>query len=109
MQSAGTERANGIRKRPAGSGKWQENAKKILNSGNKPKDLLKTRHLAFFGAKNKPKTNPILSAKIANQSEKTGLRWQVSGVRCRGLNQDSEFRSQDSGKERAGRRGAQRQ
>jgi hypothetical protein len=52
MESAGTERGKEIRKRPAGDGKWQEDAKKILNRGNEPKDLLKTEHLAFFGTKN---------------------------------------------------------
>jgi hypothetical protein len=68
MESAGTERGKEIGKRPAGGGKRQENAKKMLNRGNKLKDLLKTQDLAFFGAKNKPKTNSILSAKSANQT-----------------------------------------
>jgi hypothetical protein len=48
MESAGTERRKRVRKRPAGSGKRQENPKKILNSGNKPKDLLETQDLASF-------------------------------------------------------------
>jgi hypothetical protein len=47
-------------------------SKKILNRGNEPKDLLKTHDLSFFGAKNEPKTNPILSAKRGNKSEKAG-------------------------------------
>jgi hypothetical protein len=41
-----------VRIRPGGVGKWGENAKKILNRGNEPKDLLKTKELAFSGAKN---------------------------------------------------------
>ena len=65
MESAGRERGKGIRKRPAEGGKRSENAKKILNRGNEPKDLLKSRHLALFGAKNEPKTNSILCAKMS--------------------------------------------
>jgi hypothetical protein len=70
MESADTERGKEIRKRPAEGGKWHENAKKILNRGNEPKDLLKTQHLAFFGAKNELKTNPILSAKMSRSKQK---------------------------------------
>jgi hypothetical protein len=54
MESAGRERGKEIRKWPAEGGKWQENARKILNRGNEPKDLLKTQHLAFLGAENEP-------------------------------------------------------
>jgi hypothetical protein len=72
MLSAGRERGNGIRKQPAGGAKLSENGKKILNRGNEPKDLLKPKDLADFGAKNEPKTNPILSAKMGNQSAKAG-------------------------------------
>jgi hypothetical protein len=86
MQSGGRERGKEIRKQPAEGGKRHENAKKILNRGNGPKDLLKIQHLAFFGVKNEPKTNPVLSAKTADQSEKTGFRRQVSRDR-RGLEQ----------------------
>jgi hypothetical protein len=46
-------RGKEIPERLAVSEKQQENAKKILNRGNKLKDLLKTQDLAFFGAKNK--------------------------------------------------------
>jgi hypothetical protein len=46
-------RGKEIRERVAENEKRQENAKKILNRGNKLKDLLKTQDLAFFGAKNK--------------------------------------------------------
>jgi len=38
----------------------------MLNRGNELKDLLKTQHLAAFGAKNELKTNSILSAKEAD-------------------------------------------
>jgi hypothetical protein len=48
MESTRRERGKEIRKRPAGDGKRQENAKKILNRGNEPKDLLKTQDLAVF-------------------------------------------------------------
>jgi hypothetical protein len=54
---------------------------KILNRGNKLKDLLQTQGLAFFGGKNEPKTNSIVSAKEADQSEKTACRRKVSGDR----------------------------
>jgi hypothetical protein len=65
MESAGRERGKEIRKRPAGSGKRHENAKKILNRGNEPKDVLKIQHLSVFRAKNEPKTNSILCAKMS--------------------------------------------
>jgi hypothetical protein len=39
-------------------GKWQENAKKILNRGNELKDLLEIKDLEAFEAKNELKTNP---------------------------------------------------
>jgi hypothetical protein len=48
MESAGRERGKEIRKRPAGGGKRHGNAKKILNRGNEPKDLVKTQDLAVF-------------------------------------------------------------
>jgi hypothetical protein len=48
MEGAGRERGKEIRKRSAGGAKRQENAKKILNRGNEPKDLLKTQHLAVL-------------------------------------------------------------
>jgi hypothetical protein len=73
MEIAGRERGKEIRKRPAEGGKWQENAKKILNRGNEPKELLKTQHLASFGTKNELKTNPILSAKMSRSKRKSGF------------------------------------
>jgi hypothetical protein len=36
-------------------GKSAQNAKKILNRGNEPKNLLKAKELAFSGAQNEPK------------------------------------------------------
>ena len=85
MDGAGRERGKEIRKRPAGGRNRQGNAKKILNRGNEPKDLLKSRHLALFGAKNEPKTNPTLSAKSVEQGEKSGCEWRVLSDRWRGL------------------------
>src|SRR5208282_4208957 len=72
MESVGRGRGKGIRKQPAGCGKRHENAKKILNRGNEPKDLLKIQHLAFLRAKNEPKTNPISSAKMSRSKRKSG-------------------------------------
>ena len=46
------ERGKEVRIRPGGAAKWGENTKNILNSGNEPKDLLKTKGLAFSGAQN---------------------------------------------------------
>jgi len=65
MESACRERGKEIRKRPAGDGRWQGNAKKILNRGNELKDLLQTQHLELFRAKNELKTNSLLSAKTS--------------------------------------------
>ena len=47
-----SERAKGVRDQRGGSGKCVENRKKILNSGNEPKNVLKTKELSFSGAKN---------------------------------------------------------
>jgi len=51
-------------------GKRRGKRKKILNSGNEPKDLLKRKELAFFWAKNElgfdakePKSNPKMGPK----------------------------------------------
>jgi len=74
-----TERGMVERKRPAGSGKGQENAKKILNRGNELKDLLKTKDLGILVAKNELKTNSILSAKMRNLEPKNTA--QVAGFR----------------------------
>jgi hypothetical protein len=52
MENAGTERAKGTRNRAGGGAKRSGHAKKILNRGNKAKDLLKRQDLAFSGAKN---------------------------------------------------------
>jgi hypothetical protein len=62
-------RGKEIRERVAVSGERQENAKKILNRGNKLEDLLKTQDLAFFRVKNKLvfecKKGPIKPKKVA--------------------------------------------
>jgi hypothetical protein len=85
-----------IRKGPGRGAKRQQSAKKILNRGNEPKNLLKTKRLAFLEAKNKPKTNSILSAKSANQSEKTGIRIQEQNEQVTGA---GAWRQKGRGKE----------
>ena len=72
-----TERGMVKRKRHAGSGKGQENAKKILNRRNELKDLLKTKDLVLLAAKNELKTDSILSAKMRNLEPKNTA--QVAG------------------------------
>ena len=52
MRRLASERAKGVRDRRGGRGKCVENRKKILNSGNEPKNVLKTQELSFSGAKN---------------------------------------------------------
>jgi hypothetical protein len=54
MTKAPADRSQGVPNRPAGGGKWAQNAKKILNRGNEPKNLLKATELAFLGAQNEP-------------------------------------------------------
>jgi hypothetical protein len=46
------QRAQGVANRRGGRGKCVENRKKILNSGNEPKNMLKTQELSFSEAKN---------------------------------------------------------
>jgi hypothetical protein len=52
MRRLASERAKGVRDQRGGRGKCVENRKKILNSGNEPKNVLKTQELPFSGAKN---------------------------------------------------------
>jgi hypothetical protein len=52
MRRLASERAKEVRDQRGGRGKCAENRKKILNSGNEPKNVLKTQELAFSGAKN---------------------------------------------------------
>jgi hypothetical protein len=52
MGNAETEHAQGVLNRPQESGELARNARKILNSGNEPKNGLKTQELSFSGAKN---------------------------------------------------------
>jgi hypothetical protein len=54
MINALADRSQGVLNRPAGGGKSAQNAKKILNRGNEPKNLLKANELAFSGAQNEP-------------------------------------------------------
>jgi hypothetical protein len=88
MESAGRERGKEIGKQPAGGAKRRQSAKKMLNRGNELNDLLKTHHLAFFGAKNELKTNSILSAKNAkNREQGTGNSTQGTENRERRANE----------------------
>jgi hypothetical protein len=52
MRRLASERAKRVADRRGGRGKCVENRKKILNSGNEPKNLLKTQGLSFSGTKN---------------------------------------------------------
>jgi hypothetical protein len=79
MKSTGRECGKKVGRRPAEGGEWQENAKKILNRGNELKDLLKTKDLAVFGARNELKTNSVFSAKRARSRRKSELSGQGLG------------------------------
>jgi hypothetical protein len=52
MRRLASERAKGVADRRGGRAKCAENRKKILNSGNEPKNVLKTQDLASSEAKN---------------------------------------------------------
>jgi hypothetical protein len=54
MTKAPADRSQGVLNRHASGGKWAQNAKKILNRGNEPKNILKAKELAFSGAQNEP-------------------------------------------------------
>ena len=97
MLDAPRHRWQGVLNRPPGCGRWTQKAKKILNRGNEPKNLLETQHLAVFWSENEPKTNSILSAKSADQSGEVGFRCQGLGVGGWGLGAGLRFRGQESG------------
>jgi Na+-transporting NADH:ubiquinone oxidoreductase subunit NqrF len=69
MRRLASERAKGVANRCGGRGKCAENRKKILNSGNEPKNVMKTKELSFSGAKNELvfecKRTPIKAKKVA--------------------------------------------
>jgi hypothetical protein len=48
MRKLASQRGNGFADRRGGGGKRVENRKKILNRGNEPKNVLKTKALASF-------------------------------------------------------------
>ena len=52
MTKALADRFQGVPNRAGGGGKSAQSAKKILNRGNEPKNLLKTQGLEFSGAQN---------------------------------------------------------
>jgi hypothetical protein len=53
MEQGATERAPGVPNRRGEDGEWSENAKKMFFGGNKLKDWLKIKDLAFFWPQNK--------------------------------------------------------
>ena len=69
MRRPASERAKGVADRRGGRGKCVENRKKILNSGNEPKNVLQAKELAFSEAKNElvfeGKRTPIKAKKVA--------------------------------------------
>jgi hypothetical protein len=52
MMNEPPDHLEGVLNRPGGGAKRCGNAKKILNRGNEPKDLLKRQDLSFSGAQN---------------------------------------------------------
>jgi hypothetical protein len=52
MRKLARERGKGLTDGRGGEGKYVENRKKILNSGNEPKNILKAKELVFSGAQN---------------------------------------------------------
>ncbi len=92
MRRLASERAKGVRDRRGGRGKCVENRKKILNSGNEPKNVLKTRELTFSEAKNElgfeGKRTQIKAKKVAKTHLLCGidrLRKNSFGVSFRGV------------------------
>ncbi len=76
MENAGTEGAKGIQNQHAGGAKRFRNAKKILNRGNEPKDLLKKQDLAFSAPQNK------LFFECKKPRSKRRSRFRAPGPRC---------------------------
>jgi hypothetical protein len=65
MINTPADRSQGVLNRAAGGRKSAQNAKKILNRGNEPKNLLKVKGLAF----QELKTNPVFTATNPDQSQ----------------------------------------
>jgi hypothetical protein len=53
MKRLASERGKKVRSRPGGGGKSVENGEKILNRGNKARNLLTIKDLVFSGPQNK--------------------------------------------------------
>jgi hypothetical protein len=72
----------GFLDRRGGGRECLENRKKILNSGNEPKNMLTAKELAFSGAK---KELVFECKKPANEPKKQvpGVRFRVSGAESR--------------------------
>jgi len=99
MRKLASERAKGAADRRGGRGKCVENRKKILNSGNEPKNVLKTRELSFSGAKNElvleGKRTQIKAKKVAKTHLLCGIdrpRTNSFGVSFRGAAGGEESR-----------------
>ena len=95
------QRAKGVADRRGGRGKCVENRKKILNSGNEPKNVWKTTELSFSGAKNElvfecknAKTNSKKRPKnppfVRNRSQIRGSKGVSGWVSTRGATQAAE-------------------
>ena len=83
MKDATTERKKRFREGRGGRWKCLENRKKILNSGNQPKNVLKTHELTISEAQNKllfepkkPRSNPKTGQKSAIGGRRTAFRSQ---------------------------------
>jgi len=75
MRRLASERAKGVRGRRGGSGKCVENRKKILNSGNEPKNVLQAKELAFSEAKNELVMEP-------NELKSKPKKWPKTHLLC---------------------------
>ena len=77
MRKLASERAKGVRDQRGGRGKCVENRKKILNSASEPKNVLKTKEVAFSGVKNElgfeGKRTQIKAKKVAKNHVLCGI------------------------------------
>jgi hypothetical protein len=87
MQDAPPQLLQGVPNQCPSRGGWAQNGKKILNRRNEPKDMLKTRGLAFSEAKNelffrskkrhsKRRISPTIDELLGGRA---GFRCQVPG------------------------------
>jgi hypothetical protein len=103
MLDAPRHRLQGVLNRPPGCGKRAEKAKKILNRGNEPKNILKTQGLTPLEAQKRTefrvRKGPIKAKNTAKNRRTVGRkrRFQASGSKWQDLNQDSGVRSENPG------------